>query len=93
MFQSIVFSLASGGAIYIRDPHGVVVEEQLNGGVFGELTDKDWDLIHPYLLENEKHFGITVDELLKGEEPTTVYRKIQPHAVRALQAEESWVRH
>ena len=29
-----LFSLASGGAIYIRDPHQKVVERQLNGGVF-----------------------------------------------------------
>ena len=31
---SNLFSLASGGAIYIRDPHHKVVERQLNGGVF-----------------------------------------------------------
>jgi hypothetical protein len=29
---SNLFSLASGGAIYIRDPYGQVVDEQLNGG-------------------------------------------------------------
>ena len=88
-----LFSLASGGCIFIRDPEGKVGEDQLNGGEFASMEERDWDLIKPYLEENEKHFGITVDELLKGEEPTTVYRKIQPHAVRALQAEESWVRH
>ena len=42
---SNLFSLASGGAIYIRDPHRQVVERQLNGGVFSEISDKDWRLI------------------------------------------------
>ena len=51
---SNLFSLASGGAIYIRDPHGQVVERQLNGGVFAKLSDKDWRLIRPYLMENER---------------------------------------
>ena len=29
---SNIFSLASGGAIYVRDPHRKLVDEQLNGG-------------------------------------------------------------
>src|SRR5690606_40985782 len=33
-----LFSLASGGAIYLRDPHHKVSDAQLNGGTFGELT-------------------------------------------------------
>ena len=34
-----LFSLASGGAIYVRDPrHGKVVDEQLNGGEIVPLT-------------------------------------------------------
>jgi glutamate synthase domain-containing protein 3 len=88
-----LFSLASGGCIFIRDPEGKVGEDQLNGGEFASMEERDWDLIKAYLEENEKHFGIKIEELLKGEKPTTVYRKIQPHAVRALQAEENWVRH
>ncbi|MFH1007757.1 MAG: glutamate synthase [Candidatus Latescibacterota bacterium] len=44
-----LFSLASGGAIYLRDPHAQVVEAQLNGGEFGPMTAKDWALILPYL--------------------------------------------
>jgi glutamate synthase domain-containing protein 1/glutamate synthase domain-containing protein 3 len=77
---SNLFSLASGGAIYIRDPHRQVVERQLNGGVISALTDKDWRLIRPYLNENERLFGIrlqdllTVDGVLK--EPHEVYRKV-----------------
>ena len=88
-----LFSLASGGCIFVRDPDRKVSEDQLNGGEFAPMEDRDWELIKPYLEENEKHFGITINDLLKGEKPTYVYRKIQPHAVRALQAEESWVKH
>jgi glutamate synthase domain-containing protein 1/glutamate synthase domain-containing protein 3 len=40
---SNIFSLASGGAIYVRDPHRKLVEEQLNGGEFANVTDKDWE--------------------------------------------------
>jgi len=88
-----LFSLASGGCIFIRDPQKTVGEDQLNGGEFAPMEARDWELIKPYLEENERQFGISIDDLLKGEEPANVYRKIQPHAVRALQAEESWVRH
>jgi glutamate synthase domain-containing protein 1/glutamate synthase domain-containing protein 3 len=77
---SNLFSLASGGAIYIRDPHEKVVEAQLNGGAFGPLTEEDWIVIQPYLEENERLFGITIEELLTvdGErrEPEEVYRKV-----------------
>ena len=77
---SNLFSLASGGAIYIRDPKNITVEEQLNGGMFMPLTDADWALIEPYLKENEKLFGITVDQLLtvdgKKRPPERVYRKV-----------------
>jgi glutamate synthase domain-containing protein 1/glutamate synthase domain-containing protein 3 len=78
---SNLFSLASGGAIYIRDPHNTLVDEQLNGGRFGLLSDADWDLIHPYLMENEKHFGIPVEQLLTVDgirrAPKDVYRKVE----------------
>ena len=88
-----LFSLASGGAIYVRDPKNILDEDQLNGGEFVPLEERDWALIKPYLEENERQFGISIDDLLNGEKPADVYRKIQPYAVRALQAEESWVRH
>jgi glutamate synthase domain-containing protein 3 len=75
-----LFSLASGGAIYIRDPHHKVVERQLNGGVFVPLTDKDWRLIRSYLDENERLFGVKVRELLTVDgavkAPQDVYRKV-----------------
>jgi glutamate synthase domain-containing protein 1/glutamate synthase domain-containing protein 3 len=88
-----LFSLASGGCIFIRDPKNKVSEEQLNGGEFSPLEENDWTLIKTYLEENQRQFGISIADLLKGMEPSRIYRKIQPHAVRALQAEESWVRH
>ncbi len=79
---SNIFSLASGGAIYVRDPHRQLVDEQLNGGEFAPLRQADWQLIQPYLAENERLFGIAVSRLLtvNGAErpPREVYRKIQP---------------
>jgi glutamate synthase domain-containing protein 3 len=90
-----LFSLASGGAIYVRDPHGLVSTDQLTGGEFDELRDEDWTLIEPYLRENERLFGIPIADLLKvdgiARNPREVYRKLRPGAVRALQAEEAWV--
>jgi glutamate synthase domain-containing protein 1/glutamate synthase domain-containing protein 3 len=83
-----LFSLASGGAIYVRDPHHKVVDQQLNGGKFTTLTPADWDLILPYLEENERLFGIKVEDLLTVEgqacKPEEVYRKVTPVALKAL---------
>jgi len=77
---SNLFSLASGGAIYIRDPHQQVVDRQLNGGVVSALTDKDWRLIYPYLEENERLFGVRLQDLLMVDgqlkSPQEVYRKV-----------------
>ncbi len=77
-----LFSLASGGAIYLRDPHKRVGEAQLNGGEFTPLTRKDWALILPYLEENERLFGISVErDLLMVDgvrrKPEEVYRKVR----------------
>ncbi|MBM3300241.1 MAG: glutamate synthase, partial [Deltaproteobacteria bacterium] len=78
---SNLFSLASGGALYVRDPHRVLVEEQLNGGTFADLSPADWNLIHPYLQENQEHFGISVEDLLTVDgvrrAPGEVYRKVE----------------
>jgi glutamate synthase domain-containing protein 1/glutamate synthase domain-containing protein 3 len=85
-----LFSLASGGAIYIRDPHGLVDEAQLNGGELGPLAEEDWLLIRPYLEENERLFGISIDELLTvdggAREPEEVYRKVSAVKLRVLAA-------
>jgi glutamate synthase domain-containing protein 3 len=83
-----LFSLASGGAIYLRDPDHKTVMEQLNGGHFQQMTDADWALIRPYLAENERLFGIKVDDLLthngKKLAPTQVYRKVGAMSKAAL---------
>ena len=80
---SNLFSLASGGAIYIRDPHRKLVDEQLNGGEFSILTAEDWALILPYLDENERLFGISIENdllVVNGNKktPQEVYRKVKP---------------
>jgi glutamate synthase domain-containing protein 3 len=79
---SNLFSLASGGAIYVRDPHRTVVDDQLNGGQIVDLSTADWRLIRPYLEENERLFGISItkDLLTVGHEqknPQEVYRKVK----------------
>ncbi|RJP83061.1 MAG: glutamate synthase [Desulfobacteraceae bacterium] len=89
---SNMFSLASGGAIFIRDPYGICVDGQLNGGVYLSLTLEDWELILPYLEENERLFGIKVDDLLtvdgQLQSPEKVYRKVVPLAVGKAIAEK-----
>jgi glutamate synthase domain-containing protein 3 len=80
---SNLFSLASGGAIYVRDPFKQIDEEQLNGGEVVPLDEKDWALILPYLQENERLFGISIQEDLlkvngKPMDPLEVYRKVRP---------------
>jgi glutamate synthase domain-containing protein 1/glutamate synthase domain-containing protein 3 len=91
-----LFSLASGGAVYIRDPYGMVGVDQLNGGELVPFTEADWQLIKPYLEENERLFGIaverdllTVDGHLRS--PEEVYRKIQPVKTAILsKIEDAW---
>ncbi len=69
-----------------------LVDEQLNGGEFVEITEADWNLIEPYLEENEKLFGITIDRLLtvadKKRSPKEVYRKIIPVKTGAPKKED-----
>jgi glutamate synthase domain-containing protein 1/glutamate synthase domain-containing protein 3 len=78
---SNIFSLASGGAIFVRDPHQTIVPEQLNGGQISPFTETDWNLILPYLKENERLFGISIEDHLlmvdgKKRSPGEVYRTI-----------------
>ena len=79
---SNIFSLASGGAVYIRDPHKTLVSKQLNGGVIEPINRKDWELILPYLEENQRLFNIKIKDLLvvNGvvQSPLKVYRKVIP---------------
>jgi glutamate synthase domain-containing protein 1/glutamate synthase domain-containing protein 3 len=90
---SNLFSLASGGAIFVRDPQKTMVDEQLNGGKFAKLTDADWELILPFLEENEKLFGINVAQLLtvngKRLRPSRVYRKVVPGSVKTIVVEDT----
>jgi glutamate synthase domain-containing protein 3 len=86
---SNLFSLASGGAIYLRDPYRKVVDSQLNGGEFVSLSRLDWELILPYLEENERLFGISVrNDLLRvnGDLKTygEVYRKVRAVKLEVL---------
>jgi hypothetical protein len=72
-----------------------VDEAQLNGGTLSALSEEDWLLIRPYLEENERLFGIGIDELLTVDgvlrEPEEVYRKVSAVklAVLAGMQEES----
>jgi glutamate synthase domain-containing protein 3 len=80
---SNLFSLASGGAVYVRDPFQTVDDQQLNGGEVVGMEEKDWHLILPYLRENERLFGISIEKDLlrvQGEKkgPLDVYRKVRP---------------
>jgi len=88
---SNLFSLASGGALYIRDPARTLLEQQLNGGRIAEMSPEDWELIKPYLDENEELFGIEVADLLtvKGKKlpPERIYRKILPMRISVLARE------
>lgn len=96
---SNLFSLASGGAIYLRDPYDRVVEDQLNGGEFVDLSPADWELILPYLEENERLFGISIENDLltvNGQKKSyqEVYRKVQAVQLDVLAREsvahEEW---
>ena len=84
---SNLFSLASGGAIYVRDPFRQVDDEQLNGGEIVSVEERDWRLILPYLNENERLFGISIQKDLltingKHMSPLRVYRKVRPRQTK-----------
>jgi glutamate synthase domain-containing protein 1/glutamate synthase domain-containing protein 3 len=83
-----LFSLASGGAIYIRDPSNKLAGDQLNGGQLAPMAEMDWQHVLPYLKENERLFGVRVGELLNSNpqlaHPMKVYRKIEPTPLGVL---------
>jgi glutamate synthase domain-containing protein 3 len=88
-----LFSLASGGAIYVRDPKGKVGEDQLNGGRIVALSEKDWETILPYLRENERLFGIPVDDVLLRKDggqvkPWEIFKKVEVVPLSALHKSE-----
>ncbi|MEM2941334.1 MAG: glutamate synthase [Thermoproteota archaeon] len=85
--------LAAAGAVYMRDPRKTVGEDQLNGGKIESITSEDWNRILPLLMENEKLFGIRVEDLLRVKgvvrRPEEVYRKVVPIQVAALSRYET----
>jgi hypothetical protein len=88
-----LFSLASGGAIFVRDPHRTLVAQQLNGGEFAEVSGEDWALILPYLRVNETLFGISIErDLLTVDgtrrQPSEAYRKVRPVGLAVLAKQE-----
>jgi glutamate synthase domain-containing protein 1/glutamate synthase domain-containing protein 3 len=92
---SNLFSLASGGAIYIRDPDHEVGEDQLNEGIFTSMTLRDEQLLIPYLEENAQLFDIPLVRLLQKNHHTLpfqqVYRKIIPARTHHLDPETAWI--
>ena len=92
---SNLFSLASGGAIFIRDPQQKIVPEQLNGGELLPFSEADWELIRPYLEENERLFGISIEDHLltvdgRKHQPAEVYRTVRPAKQTILTGSEEW---
>ncbi len=94
---SNLFSLAAGGAIYVRDPYHMVEEQQLNGGEIVPLEAKSWELILPFLKENETLFRISIEDVLlkvEGEKksPFEVYREVRPRRTEDIAKDglEEW---
>jgi hypothetical protein len=60
--------------------------------VFSAVGSKDWRLIRPYLEENERLFGIKVNDLLtvdgKLRAPEEVYRKVSAVKLSVLAGSE-----
>jgi glutamate synthase domain-containing protein 1/glutamate synthase domain-containing protein 3 len=89
-----LLSLASGGSIFIRDPHRTLIDEQLNGGAIRAIHNADWKLILPYLQENERLFGIRIEEDLLTVDgvvtpPTSVYRRVMPRKDAEAELEQA----
>ena len=64
------------------------------------LEEKDWELIHPMLKENERLFGISIEEgllVVEGKQgsPQEVYRKVRPKLAEDIHEDglEEWVGH
>jgi glutamate synthase domain-containing protein 1 len=83
-----LFPLAAASTVYLRDPKATVGEDQLNGGKISTISAEDWQKILPLLKENEKLFGIQVEDLLTVDgvtkRPEYVYRKVVPIEIAAL---------
>jgi glutamate synthase domain-containing protein 1/glutamate synthase domain-containing protein 3 len=90
-----LFPLAAASVVYLRDPRKTVGEDQLNGGRIDTISDEDWEKMLPLLEENEKLFGIKVEDLLTVDSvlktPECIYRKVVPVEVAALAKYESGI--
>jgi glutamate synthase domain-containing protein 1/glutamate synthase domain-containing protein 3 len=90
-----LFSLASGGAVFVRDPARKLGKDQLNSGDFTQFSSAHWEVVRPILEENERHFGIPIDRLLQVNgspaAPQEIYRAIFPSGIKALQPEQAWI--
>jgi hypothetical protein len=57
------------------------------------VTAADWELILPYLEENQRLFGITIEQLLtvngQQHKPAQVYRKVVPGNIKAIASEDT----
>jgi len=84
------FSLASGGAGYVADPHGTMDTDQLNGARFTAFTDDDWQVVGPHLQDNARHFDLAIDDVLgvdgQRRRPAEVFRKVVPATGEVLAA-------
>ena len=83
-----LFPLAAAGAVFLRDPKHTVGEDQLNGAKIVPVSEEDWKRVLPLLEENEKLFGIKVENLLTVDGAKRriqeVYRKVVPIEIAAL---------
>jgi len=90
-----LFPLAAASTLYLRDPRETVGEDQLNGGRITTISREDWERILPLLIENEKLFGMRVEDLLNVDgvirRPERVYRKVVPIEVAALAKYENGI--
>jgi len=77
-----LFSLASGGAIYIYDPHTKVEDNQLHGVKLVNLMQQDVDLVETYLKENTKLFAF--NHYGEKEQIMQYYVKVEPRKLKAL---------
>jgi glutamate synthase domain-containing protein 3 len=90
-----LFPLAAASVVYLRDPRDTVGEDQLNGSEISTISEEDWRRVSPLLRENEKAFGIRVEDLLRVDgmirRPECVYRKVVPVEVAALAKYENGI--
>lgn len=85
---SNLFSLASGGAIYIRDPFKRIGINQLNGGQLKPVSSEDRKILEKFLKRNKTYFGFDLNkrvlETPMDFNPLAIYRKIEPIRLEVL---------